>query len=52
MTKRTINASWVLAQDAALANQSIVIDGGKIASMGQGKHRRWHAGSAGAGQCP
>lgn len=35
MSKRTINASWVLAQDAALANQSIVIDGGKIASMGQ-----------------
>ena len=35
MTKRTINASWVLAQDAALAHQSIVIDGGTIASMGQ-----------------
>lgn len=39
MTKRTIEASWVLsgAQGAALANQSIVIDGGKIASMAQGQ---------------
>ena len=39
MSERTINASWVLSgiQDAALANQSIVIDGGKIASMGQGQ---------------
>jgi cytosine/adenosine deaminase-related metal-dependent hydrolase len=39
MRERTINASWVLSgtQGAALANQSIVIDGGKIVSLGQGQ---------------
>ncbi|MDO9413916.1 MAG: amidohydrolase family protein [Pseudolabrys sp.] len=38
MSDRTIKASWVLdgTQETALANQSIVIDGGKIASMEQG----------------
>lgn len=38
MSESTIKASWVLSgtQEAALANQSIVIDGSKIVSMGQG----------------
>ena len=38
MSERTINASWVLsgAQAAALANQSMAIDGGKIASIERG----------------
>ena len=38
MSERTINASWVLsgAQAAALANQSMAIDGGKITSMERG----------------
>lgn len=39
MSARTINASWVLSgtQEAAFADQSIVVDGGKIASIGQGQ---------------
>lgn len=39
MSERTIKASWALSgtQEAALANQSIVIDGGKIVSIGQGE---------------
>jgi cytosine/adenosine deaminase-related metal-dependent hydrolase len=38
MNERTLNASWVLngTQETALANQSLVLAGGTIASIGQG----------------